>query len=116
MHRTFEQLGVTVGGIAYGEFTGEAQFDVAGSVVLIDVEDQNYDGSHLTLDIEELVRERIRLRRKWGSGFLEEGSREVVTHNRKFVLFQALAETIEATFAEDIRQYVDDTRAERWSA
>jgi len=41
MHRTFEQLGVTVGGIAYGEFTGEAQFDVAGSVVLIGVDCQN---------------------------------------------------------------------------
>jgi hypothetical protein len=116
MHRAFEQLGITVGGITYGEFTGEAQFDVKGSVVQIDVENQNYDSSHLTLDIEELVRERIRLRRKWGSGFLEEGSREVVTHNRKFVLFQALAETIEATFADDIRQYVDDARAERWSA
>lgn len=83
------------------------------------IECENFGGPALTLDIEELVRERIRLRRKWGLGFLEEGSAEVTDHARKFVLFQALAETIEKTFAEDIRQYIEDTRTpmnERWSA
>jgi hypothetical protein len=119
MHRTFEELGVTVKGVAYGQFTGEVQFDATGSVVQIDVECQNFGGSALTLDIEELVRDRIRLRRKWGLGFLEEGSAEVTDHARMFVLFQALAETIEKTFADDIRQYVEDARtpeSERWSA
>jgi hypothetical protein len=119
MHRTFEELGVTVKGVAYGQFTGEVQFDATGSVVQIDVECQNFGGSALTLDIEELVRERIRLRRKWGLGFLEEGSAEVTDHARRFVLFQALAETIEKTFADDILQYIEDARTpenERWSA
>ena len=27
MHRAFEELGVTVGGVDYGHFTGEIQFD-----------------------------------------------------------------------------------------
>lgn len=118
MHRTFEELRVTIGNVAYGYFTGEAQFDVTGSVVQVDIESQGLGGPPLTLDIEELVRERMRLRRKWGTGFLDKGSAEVIAHNRKFVLFQALAQTIEATFADDIRRYVEDAlpEADRWSA
>lgn len=101
MNRSFEELGVAIGGIGYGLFTGEAQFDQTGSVVQIDIERGDFGGSHLTLDIETLILERIALRRLHGSNFLEDTSYRVREHLRMFVLFQALAETIEANFAED---------------
>jgi len=110
MHRTFEEMGVTVDGVSYGHFTGEAQFDVTGQVVQIDVECENFGGRPLTLDIEALVRERIQLRRKYGVAFLEDGASAVRSHNVQFVLFQALADSLEARFAEDIRQYIEDAR------
>lgn len=75
MHREFEELGLTIGGANYGHFTGEVQFDETGAPVIIDIETSNFGGSPLRLDIEELVRERIALRRKLGSGFLESGTR-----------------------------------------
>ena len=34
MHRTFEELGVTIEGVEYGHFTGEVQFDPDGSSAL----------------------------------------------------------------------------------
>ena len=110
MHRTFEELGVTVDGVSYGNFTGEAQFDATGQAVLIDIECENFGGRPLTLDIEALVRERIQLRRKHGVAFLEDGGYAVRSHNVRFVLFQALAETLATRFAEDIRQYIEDAR------
>ena len=94
MHRTFEEMGVTVDGVSYGHFTGEAQFDVTGQVVQIDVECENFGGRPLTLDIEALVRERIQLRRKYGVAFLEDGASAVRSHNVQFVLFQALARLV----------------------
>ena len=33
MHRNFEEVGVTIGSVPYGHFTGEAQFDENGQVV-----------------------------------------------------------------------------------
>lgn len=110
MYRTFEELGVAVDGVSYGHFTGEAQFDAAGQVVQIDIECENFGGQPLTLDIEALVRERIQLRRKYGVAFLEDGGSAVRSHNVRFVIFQSLAETLEARFADDIRQYIEDAR------
>ena len=119
MYRKFEEVGVAIGGVAYGHFTGEAEFDENGQVVRIDVEDERFSGPSLTLDIEQLIRERIALRRKYGVAFLEENAPDVRTHARKFVLFQALAERLEVRFDEDIREYVEATRmppADRYSA
>jgi hypothetical protein len=112
MHRTFEELGVTVDGVSYGHFTGEAQFDVTGQVVQIDIECENFGGRPLALDIDHLVRERIQLRRKYGVAFLEDSATEVRSHNLRFVLFQGLSDTLEARFASDIRQYIEDAKAQ----
>ena len=96
MRREFEELGVSVGGIEYGHFTGEVQFDETGAPVIIDVERSGFGGRPLRLDIEELVlRERVKLRRKHGSAFLEDGSFEIREHARKWSLFQGLSESIE---------------------
>ena len=81
MYRNFEEVGVAIGSVAYGHFTGEAQFDENGQVVRIDVEDERFSGPALTLDIEQLVRERIALRRKYGVVFLEE-ARPMSKHMR----------------------------------
>ena len=119
MHRKFEEVGVAIGGVAYGHFAGEAQFDENGQVVRIDVEDESFDGSALTLAIDELIRERIALRRKYGVAFLEESAPDAQAHARKFFLFQALAERLEARFAEDVSEYVEAARmprADRYSA
>jgi hypothetical protein len=37
MHREFEELGLTIEGVAYGHFTGEVQFDENGAPVIIDI-------------------------------------------------------------------------------
>ena len=118
MHREFEELGVSVGGIEYGHFTGEVQFDETGAPVIIDVERSGFGGGALRLDIEELVRERVKLRRKHGTAFLEDGSFEIREHARKWSLFQGLSESIELRFKEDISDYLAEVRngSARWDA
>ena len=49
MHREFEELGVSVGGIEYGHFTGEVQFDETGAPVIIDVERSGFGGGRLKI-------------------------------------------------------------------
>ena len=119
MHRKFEEVGVAISGSAYGHFAGEAEFDENGQVVRIDVEDERFNGSAMALAIEELIRERIALRRKYGLAFLEECAPDAQAHARKFFLFQALAERLEVRFAEDIREYAEAARmppADRYGA
>jgi hypothetical protein len=119
MHREFEELGLTIAGVNYGHFTGEVQFDENGSAVIIDIETASSNGPPLRLDIEELVRERIALRRKLGTGFLEDGGVEVREHARKWSLFQSLSESIESRFKDDISDYLADVRGDRgasWNA
>src|SRR5260221_707232 len=106
MHREFEELGVTSGGIAYGHFTGEVQFDESGQPVIIDIEGSAFNSKPMRLDIEELVRERIALRRKLGITFLEDGGFETREHLKKWVLFQGLSESLMYTYREDIEDYL----------
>ncbi len=118
MHRTFEELGVSVDGVDYGHFTGEAQFDDGGNVVVIEVERSNFRGPALSLDIQQLVNQRIALRRKHGAMFLEEMTPEILSHRRRFDLFQALAESIEDMFGDDLRRELAEDRADgpEWDA
>ncbi len=106
MRREFEKLGLTIGGIDFGHFTGVVRFDETGSPNIIDVEASNFAGSPLRLGVEELVRERSALRRKWGPGFLDNGRFEIREHVRKWSLFQGLSECIEARFKDDIKVYL----------
>jgi hypothetical protein len=106
MHREFEELGIAVGGIEYGHFTGEAQFDETGQAVIIDIEASSFNSKPLRLDIEDLVRQRIALRHKLGITFLEDGSLEVSEHTLKWSLFQALSDSVEARFKDDIEDYL----------
>jgi hypothetical protein len=110
VHRTFEELGVMIDGVPYGHFSGEAEFDRAGQVVVIELERSSFQGEPLTLDIEKLTRERIALRGKYGTWFLENGGADVPGHVRKYELFMALAENIEKVFDDDIREYLADNR------
>jgi hypothetical protein len=117
VHRTFEELGVMIEGVAYGHFSGEAEFDRAGQVVVIQLERSSLQGEPLTLDIEKLVMERIALRRKYGNWFFENGGSDVPGHVRKYELFMALAENIEKVFADDVREYLaDDDETARFDA
>ncbi len=113
MHRIFEELGVMVNSVAYGHFTGEAQFDETGSVVVIDVERSSFGGPTLSLDVDELVKERIALRRRYGVDFESMGATAVRAHIMKFLLFQGLTEDIEHHFREDIQDYLIDVREGR---
>jgi diphthamide synthase (EF-2-diphthine--ammonia ligase) len=108
MHREFEELGVNVGDVLYGHFTGEAQFDETGQAVIIDIEASGFNSKALGLDIEDLVRQRIALRRKLGITFLEDGGEEVSEHALKWALFQGLSDSVEALFKEDIEDYLAD--------
>lgn len=83
-----------------------------GAPVIVDVETANLVGSPLRLGIEQLVRERTVLRRKWGKGVLENGRLEIREHLRKWSLFQGLSECIEVRFKEDIKVYLADIHGE----
>jgi hypothetical protein len=111
MYREFEELGVTISGVSYGFFTGEAQFDEVGEPVVIDIEASAFDRKSLHLDIEDLVRERVALRRKHGSSFLEDGSPQIREHSKRWMLFQALSESLVERYREDIEDYRSELRA-----
>lgn len=113
MHRTFEEVGLSIAGVPYGNFTGECEFDQAGHVVRITLEHERLEGPSLTLDIAELVRERINLRRQWGTGFLEEGSPDIMAHRIKYDLFISLSVRLEEVFADDVRDYLEGEAEER---
>jgi hypothetical protein len=113
MHRNFEEMGVLIDGVPFGHFTGEAQFDEFGSVVVVDIERSSFDGPSLTLDIDDLVRERIALRRRHGLDFADEGGPAVRAHVAKFMLFQGLSAAIELYYKEDIADYLIDAREVR---
>ena len=104
MHRTFEELGVTIDGVEYGHFTGEVQFDPDGSVGVVDIEQSTFQGPPLRLEIDGLLIERSQLRNKYGAAFLtEHGAEDLRSHRRRFELFRALAESLrrrsKATFS-----------------
>jgi hypothetical protein len=82
----------------------------AGEKARIDVERSDFAGPALTLDSDRLLIERGRLRKKYGLAFMSEGGAEGRAHLWRWALFQALAESLENRYADDIRQYVEDAR------
>lgn len=112
MHRKFEELGFDVAGVTYGHFTGEAEWNSAGQVIAIEIDTSEFSGKPLTLEIGELVQERIALRRKYGTGFLEQTEPEVRQHARKWFLFQGLSDALESAFAEDVEDHLSAVRAD----
>ncbi|WP_414463307.1 hypothetical protein [Hyphomicrobium sp. DY-1] len=52
--------------------------------------------------------ERIALRQKYGTGFLEATDRDVRDHAWKWFLFQGLSDALQDSFAEDVRDYLED--------
>ena len=113
MYRAFEELGVACGGVSYGFFTGEVQFDETGQPVIIDIEASGFDQNPLRLDIEGLVRERIALRRKHGVGFLEDAGYEVREHAKRWMLFQALGDSLVIRYKDDIEDYRAELQSPR---
>jgi hypothetical protein len=64
----------------------------------------------ITLDPPEAGNPPLTLRHKYGSGFLENDGSDVQSHARQYELFMALSDTIEKSYADDIRDYVADVR------
>ena len=113
MHRTFEELGVTIDGVEYGHFTGEVQFDRDGSVGVVDIEQSTFQGPPLRLEIDGLLIERSQLRNKYGAAFLtEHGAEDLRSHRRRFELFRALAESLEVAFERDVLEHFRQARAD----
>jgi hypothetical protein len=112
MLRKFEEIGATVAGIKVGLFDGEVEFDRGGHVVTIEV--QSHDPARpLRLDIAELVRERVQLRRSHGVDFAEMGGRPAAYHAQKWYLFVTLSASLEKAFEDDIIAYLADLEDER---
>src|SRR4029079_9686109 len=85
VERSFEEVGVTIDGIAYGHFTGEVQFGPDGSAEIIDFERSGFHGRPLRLDLESLLSERASLRNKHGMAFMADyPDDEVRSHRRRF--------------------------------
>jgi hypothetical protein len=113
VHRTFEELGVTIEGVEYGHFTGEVQFEPDGSVGVIDLERSTFQGRSLRLEIDSLLIERSQLRNKYGAAFLtEHGAEDLRSHRRRFELFRALAESLQAAFESDVIEYFRQARSD----
>ena len=111
MHRTFEEVGVAIDGVDYGDFTGEVQFDSDGSVALIDIERSSFQGPPLRFGLDTLLIERSRLRNKYGMAFMADyPGDDVRSHRRRFELYRALAETLEVKFADDVIEYFRQAR------
>jgi hypothetical protein len=117
VHRTFEEVGVEIDGIAYGHFTGEVQFDPDGSVALIAIERSGFQGPPLRLDQDTLLTERANLRNKHGMAFMADYPEdEVRSHRRRFEIYRALAETLGAKFADGASEYKAREDAKGWYA
>jgi hypothetical protein len=113
VYRTFEELGVSIDGIAYGRFSGEVQFDPEGAAS-IDIDRSQSKGPPLHLNLDELLAERARLRKEHGDAMLADyPGVEVRSHRRRFELFWALAETLDTLFADDVVEYFLQAR---WDA
>ena len=111
MHRPFEEVGVLIDGVAYGHFTGEAQFDPDGSLALIDIERSSFQGAPLRLQLDSLLIERSQLRNKYGIAFMADYPEDDIrSHRRRFELYRALAETLEAEFADEVVEYFQRAR------
>ena len=77
--------GVVIDGVAYGHFTGEAQFDPDGSLALIDIERSSFQGAPLRLELDGLLIERSQLRNKYGIAFMADyPGNDVRAHRRRF--------------------------------
>ena len=111
MHRPFEEVGVAIDGVACGHFSGEAQFDPDGSLALVDIERSSFQGPPLRLELEGLLIERSQLRNKYGIAFMADyPGDDVRSHRRRFELYGALAETLEAEFADEVVEYFERAR------
>jgi hypothetical protein len=73
-------------------------------------------GSSLTLEIRELVKQRIALRRTYGTASLDQTGREDQEHARKWFLFQGLSEALQDVFAEDVEDSLIAARADARNA
>ena len=110
MHRPFEEVGVAIDGVAYAHFTGEAQFDPDGSLAL-DIERSSFQGAPLRLQLDSLLIERSQLRNKYGIAFMADYPEDDIrSHRRRFELYRALAETLEAEFADEVVEYFQRAR------
>ena len=106
-------LGVTIEGVEYGHFTGEVQFEPDGSVGVIDLERSTFQGRSLRLEIDSLLIERSQLRNKYGAAFLtEHGAEDLRSHRRRFELFRALAESLQAAFEGDVIEHFRQARSD----
>lgn len=106
MHLSFDELSIPSGVFDYGVFSGEAELDISGEPVVIELEGTTKDSINWRLDFAELTRERIALRRARGTAFLDSDDAEVLEHLKKWVLFHALSQSLKATFKEEISDYL----------
>lgn len=108
MRIAFEELSLRAGDAGYGFFAGEAELDSFGEPVSFDLEPTAKGNNNLKLEIADLARERVTLRRKFGVAFLEEDELEVREHLKKWVLFHSLSESLRVQYAEEINDYLLD--------
>lgn len=97
-----DETGVTIGPASFGHFYGTAEFD-EGNICSITVQPaDNSPGKDITLNIEDLIRERAALDAKFGPMTLGKWCSEGREFMRKWALLMSLADTLERTHREDI--------------
>lgn len=102
-----DETGAMIGKSSFGHFYGSAEYD-EGNISSITIQPaDNSPGKDITLNIEDLIRERAALDAKFGPMTLGKWCSEGREFMRKWALLMSLADTLERTHREDIE---DDER------
>lgn len=105
MERSFDETGVYHAGRCYGHFSGTAEWSHDGTLEVLHLEQENFDGQPLTLDLDELLRERTALEKRYGSfASLSDLLHREKAFLTKWSLFWGLSASLDTVFAEDIAE------------
>ena len=105
MERSFDETGIYHAGRAYGHFSGTAEWDREGVLEVLHLEQENFGGRPLTLDLDEMLRERVALEKRFHTfTSLSDLLHREKAFLTKWFLFWGLSASLDTTFADDISE------------
>lgn len=105
MERSFDETGIYHAGRSYGHFAGTAEWDREGTLEALHLEQENFQGRAMTLDLDELLRERTALEKRFHTfTSLSDLIHREKAFFTKWFLFWGLANSLDTVFAEDISE------------
>ena len=115
MERQFDETGIYHAGRSYGHFCGVAEWDSEGVLDVVHIEQENFNGRALTLDLDELLRERTALEKRYGSfSSLSDLLHREKAFLTKWFLFWGLSASLDTVFADDIAELKSEPMAKEF--